>query len=1167
MKVSASKCLLCPLALLLLSLQASTRAQFLFTYEINQEDDSRAPKSSLFDPNDFKIVTPSQLQNSYQKLSSQLVQPTATPPAAESQAQYEPSAPTESSRQSPPASEPQSLLKQTTMALQSFAELFNLGQTSGSSPSPLSSVQSGGQQAADKAVDQQAEARSLHEHWTQQQQRSHQQAPQQQQQQHLAGQQVPSIASAALNSFTTGQPADSQLQLHQHHQVPVHSHQQQPPQASYWLTANPLNSPDGSYLVAIKQDQQDQQSQQQQQQQQQTNLQTQTPASLVENLLSVGRPSKASLAQSSFLSTPTSYYPNPVESSTRASRPMGPTSARQAAPQLDFGSPAYPPPVQQQQQAPRAPAYLHSSTPATSQFGGPQLGQVARELPDTAQLRPPANVPENFVPVSPVSMQATTGGHPHKSAEESLISYRQQQQQQQHEQQNAVLAVQQQLASAHQQRSQHQHSLTTNQIQHQNLHNLQQQQQQATPQQQQQQPAREEQNGHNQPANSLGEIPKVSPRIYESFLLQQRDQHEKHMELLRQQQELNRLLEQKHKQQEGELKRKRKKEAELEREARKKALREQESSKRARAEQEERELRRRRDEEERKRLEERRFRELLEARELERRERAEAAAKAEAEAEERARQRQLAEQEAAKRKQEREREMAELAERRRVAELHATERRAREREAEEAKQASHLRQQEELRKLLELKRKEEEEEEESEQVRRRKQVAGQQREQQPLSRQRARSERLEQEERASPAGSSWGVPIRSRTQWTESASSAAPQLVGLSTSTSTSASSSSSTTTTSTTTSTTSVPPQAGSTSRSSGPEAVRTRPQRTRVVKKQRTIGDERLIRQKIPLYSGPGQYGLYRDSNDSSLASDLAAMLGSLQLNSTSAASGSSSSSPATANSEASTTGSPAEPASTRRAELAPSTASSLLAADTSSSLSPLLNLANSERLGGGPTSELPALLAEPLFDDDVPRRPARELGQSRESQRSPASRASKENKPPAPQAQAQPQPQPHSHHNSSVWSSRSAHIGLASLPPDSDNDGIPGRAGLEYPVLSSVPPTSFSCSKQPLNGYYADTETACQVVHLCQGGAQSSILCPNGTIFNQEKFSCQWWYEVNCSRAPIFYQLNDNLYKSLPTGGESSSQADKSERARKARKEGGRSSNSLAAAAAAA
>ncbi|UYV60977.1 hypothetical protein LAZ67_1002974 [Cordylochernes scorpioides] len=55
---------------------------------------------------------------------------------------------------------------------------------------------------------------------------------------------------------------------------------------------------------------------------------------------------------------------------------------------------------------------------------------------------------------------------------------------------------------------------------------------------------------------------------------------------------------------------------------------------------------------------------------------------------------------------------------------------------------------------------------------------------------------------------------------------------------------------------------------------------------------------------------------------------------------------------------------------------------------------------------------------------------------------------------------------------------------------------------------------------------------VMHLCQyGGVQSSFLCPNGTIFSQDKFSCQWWYKSDCSTAPSFYSLNDNLYK-LPT-----------------------------------
>lgn len=83
------------------------------------------------------------------------------------------------------------------------------------------------------------------------------------------------------------------------------------------------------------------------------------------------------------------------------------------------------------------------------------------------------------------------------------------------------------------------------------------------------------------------------------------------------------------------------------------------------------------------------------------------------------------------------------------------------------------------------------------------------------------------------------------------------------------------------------------------------------------------------------------------------------------------------------------------------------------------------------------------------------------------------------------------------------------------------------------------------------------------MCQmGGVQDSFLCPNGTIWNQEKFACQWWYEVSilwwwcrcprthnllpfspvqvsCAVAPSFYALNNNLYKEadgklVPPGG---------------------------------
>ena len=42
-----------------------------------------------------------------------------------------------------------------------------------------------------------------------------------------------------------------------------------------------------------------------------------------------------------------------------------------------------------------------------------------------------------------------------------------------------------------------------------------------------------------------------------------------------------------------------------------------------------------------------------------------------------------------------------------------------------------------------------------------------------------------------------------------------------------------------------------------------------------------------------------------------------------------------------------------------------------------------------------------------------------------------------------------------------------------------------------------------------------------HICttdaEGGlSKYSFLCPNGTIFNQEYFICDWWFNVDCSES---------------------------------------------------
>ena len=65
----------------------------------------------------------------------------------------------------------------------------------------------------------------------------------------------------------------------------------------------------------------------------------------------------------------------------------------------------------------------------------------------------------------------------------------------------------------------------------------------------------------------------------------------------------------------------------------------------------------------------------------------------------------------------------------------------------------------------------------------------------------------------------------------------------------------------------------------------------------------------------------------------------------------------------------------------------------------------------------------------------------------------------------------------------------------------------------------------------GYYADPEAQCQVFHICtadgQGGlAKYSFLCPNGTIFNQNYFICDWWFNFDCAEAEGLYGRNDEI-----------------------------------------
>ena len=95
------------------------------------------------------------------------------------------------------------------------------------------------------------------------------------------------------------------------------------------------------------------------------------------------------------------------------------------------------------------------------------------------------------------------------------------------------------------------------------------------------------------------------------------------------------------------------------------------------------------------------------------------------------------------------------------------------------------------------------------------------------------------------------------------------------------------------------------------------------------------------------------------------------------------------------------------------------------------------------------------------------------------------------------------------------------------------VPGTPGEDYPIYSEVPETEFSCEGQVIGGYYADPAAECQVFHVCatdkaDAGPNSkwSFLCPNGTIFNQNYFICDWWFNFDCAEAADLYSLNDDI-----------------------------------------
>ena len=73
----------------------------------------------------------------------------------------------------------------------------------------------------------------------------------------------------------------------------------------------------------------------------------------------------------------------------------------------------------------------------------------------------------------------------------------------------------------------------------------------------------------------------------------------------------------------------------------------------------------------------------------------------------------------------------------------------------------------------------------------------------------------------------------------------------------------------------------------------------------------------------------------------------------------------------------------------------------------------------------------------------------------------------------------------------------------------------------VLINLKICLFSCDGRVEGGYYADPEFQCQAFHICARGSETglikySFLCPNGSLFYQQYFICDYWFNVDCSQA---------------------------------------------------
>ena len=69
----------------------------------------------------------------------------------------------------------------------------------------------------------------------------------------------------------------------------------------------------------------------------------------------------------------------------------------------------------------------------------------------------------------------------------------------------------------------------------------------------------------------------------------------------------------------------------------------------------------------------------------------------------------------------------------------------------------------------------------------------------------------------------------------------------------------------------------------------------------------------------------------------------------------------------------------------------------------------------------------------------------------------------------------------------------------------------------LIRSVGRDNYSDNTESWSSSYQETD--CQAYHVCgpdNGNPEplSTLLCPNGTLYNQQYFVCDWWFNVDCS-----------------------------------------------------